>query len=210
MRSVARRLRGYNSRIIIRGDDGQERRERDLLLPSGLSDALELGTQPRLIPEGQVIASGSVSGLPVAAIASRVASSESLGRDVAGEAGDQNPNAWWALRLPVAAAWLIIPSWRAPVPRPGRDARPAAPLCLSSPGRRLHFELARRSDGLDFNRRPVEQVDPGYRSANEHIRPPGRALPATTWRRMARNGFLSSIGRRSSMHGRPVTSTDTY
>src|SRR5207244_151077 len=37
-----------NSRIVIRRNGGQECRGRDLLLPSGLSDALELGTQPRL------------------------------------------------------------------------------------------------------------------------------------------------------------------
>ncbi len=41
-------------RIETAGDDGQERRERDLLLPLGLGDALELSAQSRLSVERQI------------------------------------------------------------------------------------------------------------------------------------------------------------
>ena len=45
---------GEATHIVIAGDGGQERRERDLLLASGLGNALELGAEPRLRAERQM------------------------------------------------------------------------------------------------------------------------------------------------------------
>ena len=70
--------------VVIRRDHGQERREHDLLLAPAPERCSRAGRATEVDIERLVsTASATVSVLPVAAIASRVASSESLGSAIA-------------------------------------------------------------------------------------------------------------------------------
>ena len=103
------------------------------------------------------------------------------------KASQQNPGDVAGLRAPVVADVERSLSVRASVLWTGCEAAASALSRRPSAGRRPCLHLVCRIDRLGCrSARPVERVDPGDRSANEHSPSPGRARSAKIGGGMAR------------------------